>query len=331
MTFIKRLPSMSEPFLNPPSNGLAIEAKGLQKIYKPQGSRPEKIALRDVSLSIPRGSLFGLLGPNGAGKSTFINIMAGSVVKSGGTLSIWGTDIDTEPRQARANIGIVPQELNIDAFFTPRELLEFTAGMYAVPKKERRTDEILELVGLTEQANAYTRTLSGGMRRRLLVAKAMVHAPPILVLDEPTAGVDVSLRQQLWENVRALHKAGTTIVLTTHYLEEAQELCDHVAILDQGQLITVRPTEALLASAGRKDLHVSLPDSPQANLPDNLSKLLVGRDDTGIILRFDPAEIDAGQILDNLQKAGLRIGDVTTAQPDLEEVFIELVEQNQAK
>ena len=320
---------MPEPFLNPPSNGLAIEAKGLHKIYRPQGSRPEKIALRDVNLAIPQGSVFGLLGPNGAGKSTFINIMAGSVVKSGGSLSIWGTDIDTEPRQARANIGIVPQELNIDAFFTPRELLEFTAGMYAVPKKERRTDEILELVGLTEQAQAYTRTLSGGMRRRLLVAKAMVHAPPILVLDEPTAGVDVALRQQLWDNVRALHKAGTTIVLTTHYLEEAQELCDHVAILNHGELITMRPTEELLASAGRKDLHVSLPDADKATLPDSISDLVIAKTSSALSIRFDPSKIDAGSILSTLQQSGLNIGDVTTAQPDLEDVFIELVAQNQ--
>ena len=320
---------MTGPFINPPVNGMAIEAKGVKKTYAPQGSRPAKTALQSIDLSIPQGSLFGLLGPNGAGKSTFINIMAGSVRKTSGQLSIWGTDIDLSPRQARANIGIVPQELNIDAFFSPRELLEFTAGMFAIPKRERRTDEILELVGLTEQANAYSRTLSGGMRRRLLVAKAMVHAPPVLVLDEPTAGVDVSLRQQLWDNVRALHAAGTTIVLTTHYLEEAQELCDHVAILNHGQIITTRPTEELLASAGRKDLHISLPDASSAPLPEAISALVISRQDDKLTLRFDPAEMDAGQILGQMQQAGLRIGDVTTAQPDLEDIFIELVEQNQ--
>ena len=320
---------MTEPFINPPTNGMAIEALGVQKIYAPQGSRPAKTALQDIDLAIPQGSVFGLLGPNGAGKSTFINIMAGSVVKTAGSLSIWGTDIDKSPRQARANIGIVPQELNIDAFFTPRELLEFTAGMFAIPKHERRTDEILELVGLTDQAHAYSRTLSGGMRRRLLVAKAMVHAPPVLVLDEPTAGVDVSLRQQLWDNVRALHAAGTTIVLTTHYLEEAQELCDHVAILDQGQIITVKPTEALLASAGRKDLHITLPGALNASLPESISTFVIARDHNRLTIRFDPSKMDAGDILGQMQQAGLRIGDVTTAQPDLEDIFIELLAQNQ--
>lgn len=307
---------------------MAIEAKGLRKTYPAQGNRAAKEALCDVSLSIPRGSIFGLLGPNGAGKSTFINIMAGSVMKSAGTLSIWGTDIDQNPRQAKANIGIVPQELSIDAFFTPSELLEFTAGMFGVPPRERRTAEILELVGLSDQADAYSRTLSGGMRRRLLVAKAMVHAPPVLVLDEPTAGVDVSLRQQLWDNVRALHAKGTTIVLTTHYLEEAQELCDHVAILDKGALITVRPTAELLASAGRKDIRLHLPDNPNVELPEKLVPLLVARDDTSITLRFDPAKMDAGQIVEHLCQTGLRIGDISTSQPDLEDIFIELVAQN---
>ena len=317
-------------FINPPANGLAIEAKALRKTYQPQGTQTAKTALHDIDLSIPQGSLFGLLGPNGAGKSTFINIMGGSVVKSGGSLSVWGTDIDENPRQAKANIGIVPQELNIDAFFSPRELLEFTAGMYGIPKSERRTDEILEMVGLSEQAHAYSRSLSGGMRRRMLVAKAMVHAPPVLVLDEPTAGVDVALRQQLWDNIRALHKAGTTIVLTTHYLEEAQSLCDHVAIIDKGRLITAKPTDALLASAGRKDMCIGLPDGYDMPLPEAIGPLIQEHDETSVTVRFDPAEIEAGHILQQLQSAGLRIGDVQTTQPDLEDIFIELVEQNQS-
>jgi len=215
----------------------AIETIGLTKVYAARGRQPAKMALDNVSLAIPRGSFFGLLGPNGAGKSTFINILAGLVTKSSGIARIWDTDVADDERAARCAIGVVPQELNLDPFFTPRELLEVQAGMYGVPKAERRTDEILEAVGLADKAHAYARTLSGGMRRRLLVAKAMVHSPPILVLDEPTAGVDIELRQQLWAYVKTLNQKGTTIVLTTHYLEEAEELCDRIAIIDQGQLV----------------------------------------------------------------------------------------------
>jgi ABC-2 type transport system ATP-binding protein len=198
----------------------AVEVRGLTKVYKGSGRSGPKEALKAIDLTIPRGSLFGLLGPNGAGKSTLINIMAGLVNKTGGQVSIWGTDIDANPRQARASIGVVPQELNMDPFFTPREMLELQGGLYGVPKHERRTDELLAAVGLADKANAYARTLSGGMKRRLMVAKAMVHTPPVLVLDEPTAGVDIELRRQLWEHVRRLNKAGTTVLLTTHYLQE---------------------------------------------------------------------------------------------------------------
>ena len=220
----------------------AIEVENLEKVYAASGKMPEKRALKSISLKIPRGSIFGLLGPNGAGKSTFINILAGLVTKTSGSAKIWGYEVEENPRMAKAAIGVVPQELNIDPFFTPEEMLDVQAGLYGVPKAERRTDEILEMVGLSDKADAYARTLSGGMRRRLLIGKAMVHFPPILVLDEPTAGVDIELRQQLWENVVELNKQGVTILLTTHYLEEAEELCDRIAIINQGNSITEAST-----------------------------------------------------------------------------------------
>ena len=225
----------------------AIEARGLDKTYRAQGKGTAVHALKAIDLAIPRGSFFGLLGPNGAGKSTFINILGGLVVKSGGTASIWGHDIDADPMNARGAIGIVPQELNMDPFFSPGEALEIQAGYYGVPKSERRTEEILRAVGLWDKRDAYARTLSGGMKRRLLVAKAMVHGPPVLVLDEPTAGVDVELRRQLWDYVRSLHASGVTIVLTTHYLEEAQELCDTIAIINHGNVIACEPTSKLIS------------------------------------------------------------------------------------
>src|SRR5437764_3913513 len=218
----------------------AIAISGLSKVYR--GRAGAKPALDAVDLAIPRGSLFGLLGPNGAGKSTLINILAGLVVKTAGRAAIWGVDIDKQPRQSRAAIGVVPQELNIDPFFTPREMLDLHAGLYGVPRRERRTDEILAAVGLTDMADAYARTLSGGMRRRLMVGKAMVHSPPVLVLDEPTAGVDVELRRQLWDHVRELNARGATILLTTHYLEEAEELCDRIAIIDRGKVVACDTT-----------------------------------------------------------------------------------------
>ena len=232
----------------------AIELVGLSKTYPARGKASAVMALDNVDLVIPRGSMFGLLGPNGAGKSTTINILAGLVRKSAGTARIWRHDIDKAPRASRAAIGIVPQELNIDPFFTPRELLELQAGLYGVPKAERRTDEILAAVGLADKANAYARTLSGGMRRRLMVAKAMVHAPPILVLDEPTAGVDVELRQQLWTYIKRLNAEGTTILLTTHYLEEAQALCDRIAIINRGKVVANDTTGALLARLDAKEV-----------------------------------------------------------------------------
>ncbi|HWF77835.1 MAG TPA: ABC transporter ATP-binding protein, partial [Caulobacteraceae bacterium] len=224
----------------------AIEAKGLVKTYPALRGAPAMHALKGIDLQIPRGSIFGLLGPNGAGKSTFINILSGLTKKTSGTVTIWGRDIDQRPRDARAAIGVVPQEIAADVFFTPRESLDVQAGMYGVPKSERITDALLSALGLADKANAYVRQLSGGMKRRLMVAKAMVHNPPVLILDEPTAGVDVELRRQLWDYVVNLNRQGVTILLTTHYLEEAEELCDHIAIVNHGAVVACEPTAKLL-------------------------------------------------------------------------------------
>jgi ABC-2 type transport system ATP-binding protein len=234
----------------------AIHIESLRKTYKGAKGQPEKQALKGIDLTIPRGSVFGLLGPNGAGKSTMINIMAGLVRKTSGRVTIWGFDQDTNPRQSRAAIGVMPQELNLDPFFTPRGALEVQAGLYGVPKQQRRSDEILEMVGLTDKAHAYARTLSGGMRRRLLLGKALVHHPHILVLDEPTAGVDIGLRQMLWENIRKLNQQGMTIILTTHYLEEAEEMCDEIAIIDQGEVVARDSTANLLGRLDAKSMVV---------------------------------------------------------------------------
>ena len=311
-------------FINMPGNGIAIAARGVAKTYNgPRGGAPKR-ALKGFDLDIPAGTVFGLLGPNGAGKSTFINIMAGTVIKSAGTVRVWGTDIDENPRQARANIGIVPQELNIDAYFTPRETLEMQAGLFGVPSSERRTDEILEAVGLTEQAHSYARRLSGGMRRRLLVAKAMVHSPPILVLDEPTAGVDVALRQRLWDNIRSLNEAGVTIVLTTHYLEEAEALCDDIAILNHGQLVANKPKSALMAGARAKEVRLTLAGGTPDDLPAALAALGARPAEGGIAVRYDPSASSVGAIIAAVAAAGLEITDVTTDEPDLEEVFLEM-------
>jgi ABC-2 type transport system ATP-binding protein len=246
------------------------------------------------------------------------------VVKTSGSILIWGTDIDANPRQSRANIGIVPQELNIDAFFTPRETLDMMAGLFGVPKSERHTDEILEMIGLTEQADFYSRRLSGGMRRRLLVGKAMVHRPPILVLDEPTAGVDVALRQRLWDSIKSLNQAGVTVVLTTHYLEEAEALCDRIAIINKGEIIAAKTKADLLASAGQKTLHLSLTTAPPLPLPDALGTLGAQWRDGRLSISFDPATSNAVDILHKVRLAGFEVSDISTAEPDLEDVFLSL-------
>jgi len=312
-------------FTHTPESGLAIEARGVSKTYDAAGRALH--ALKSIDIEVPVGCIFGLLGPNGAGKSTFINIMAGTVVKTSGSISIWGTNIDDNPRQSRANIGIVPQELNIDAFFTPRETLDMMAGLFGVPKSERHTDEILEMVGLTEQANFYSRRLSGGMRRRLLVGKAMVHRPPILVLDEPTAGVDVALRQRLWDSIKILNQTGVTVLLTTHYLEEAETLCDRIAIINKGQVIAAKTKDDLLASAGQKTLHLTLTSPPPQVLPATLKALgahLHPQREGQLSISFDPATINAIDILQAVQATGCVVSDISTAEPDLEDVFLSL-------
>jgi len=311
----------------PPMSGLpenAISVRALTKVYKGGRHAPAKEALKAVDLDIPRGSLFGLLGPNGAGKSTFINILAGLVNKTSGSAAVWGHDIDRETRAARSSIGVVPQELNLDAFFTPRELLEFQAGLYAVPKAERRTDAILEIVGLADKAESYARSLSGGMRRRLMVAKAMVHRPPVLVLDEPTAGVDVELRQQLWGHVRALNRAGVTIVLTTHYLEEAEQLCDRIAIIHHGEVIAADATWDLIARVDRKELSI-ISSSALNALPEALSQFdAVLQGTRNIIVRYKPSQTRMRDILDAVRGSGITIADLTTHESDLEDLFLEL-------
>src|ERR1700749_3703942 len=249
-------PVVAERPIGPPA--LAVEVKHLAKIYGGSGKRPGVTALAGIDLDIPRGSIFGLLGPNRAGQSTLLHILAGLVMKTAGSVRIWDIDIDEEPRQSRAAIGIVPQEIALDFFFTPRELLDMQAGFYGVPKPERRTDAILDLVALRDKADVTARSLSGGMRRRLMVAKAMVHSPPVLVLDEPTAGVDVELRQQLWAYVRELNERGVTIVLTTHYLEEAEQLCDRIAIINHGKVIANEPTRELVGMATEKLVEVTV-------------------------------------------------------------------------
>ncbi len=296
----------------------AISLKSLAKTYA-GGKR----ALDGVSLDIPRGSMFGLLGPNGAGKSTLINILAGLVNKTSGSASVWGFDIDEHPRNAKRAIGIVPQELVFDAFFTPFEMLELHAGLFGVPKNQRRTMELLRAVHLEDKAHVYSRTLSGGMKRRLLVAKALVHNPPVLVLDEPTAGVDIELRAQLWDYVRELHAGGTTVVLTTHYLEEAEALCDRIAIVNNGQIVANDLTSVLLATAGDKKLIVTV-DRDLTAVPDGLGGAVELKGDRTLAITFDKRLTNAGEVLANVGAAGLGIIDVSTQEADLEDVFLKL-------
>lgn len=303
----------------------AIEIRGLRKTYRSQGNAPAKEALKGIDLDIPKGSIFGLLGPNGAGKSTLINILAGLVVKTSGQAKIWGFDQDINPRQSRAAIGVMPQELNLDPFFTPRGALEVQAGLYGVPKKDRRSDEILELIGLTDKAEAYARTLSGGMRRRLLLGKALVHNPQILVLDEPTAGVDIELRQMLWTNVRRLNEEqGTTIILTTHYLEEAQEMCNEIAIINHGEVVARDTTKNLIGAMDAKTLVIE----PEGTAPETIDLpkgvQLERKTDGTLAFSYSRGKTSANVILDAVKAAGIVIGDVRTVDPDLEDVFVDL-------
>jgi ABC-2 type transport system ATP-binding protein len=296
----------------------AIAIRDLSKTY--QGG---KRALDGVTFDVPRGQIFGLLGPNGAGKSTLINILAGLVNKTSGSAEIWGFDIDAHPRNAKASIGIVNQEILFDPFFTPVETLEIQAGLYGVPKAERRSMELLRAVHLEDKATAYARTLSGGMKRRLMVAKALVHRPPVLVLDEPTAGVDIELRQQLWAYVRELNAAGTTVVLTTHYLEEAEQLCDRIAIINHGRLVANEPTRDLVGRAQEKVVEVTV-DRDVAAAPEAtcFEKVEAAGRLLSITYRKDVA--NAGDVLAAVQREGYGIVDVSTKEPDLEDVFLSL-------
>ncbi len=300
-------------------NDAAIEIEGLEKVYE-GGKR----ALDGVSFAVPRGTIFGLLGPNGAGKSTLINILSGMVNKTAGRASIWGFDIDEHPRNAKRSIGIVPQEILFDPFFTPREALEIQAGLYGVPKAQRRTTELLRAVFLEDKANAFARTLSGGMKRRLLVAKAMVHSPPVLVLDEPTAGVDIELRQQLWAYVKSLNESGTTVVLTTHYLEEAQELCDRIAIIDHGRVVANEPTRVLLAKAVEKVVEVTVDRDLSAPPQAECFEKVALKGERTVVITYDKSRVNAGDVLAALAAAGLGVVDVSTREADLEDVFLSL-------
>ncbi len=301
----------------------AIQAAGLTKTYPATKTTPVVEALKGIDLAIPRGSIFGLLGPNGAGKSTFINILAGLTKKTAGAVSIWGRDIDERPRDARAAIGVVGQEIAMDVFFTPRESLEVQAGLYGVPKRERRTDVLLGALGLSDKADAYVRQLSGGMKRRLMVAKAMVHNPPVLILDEPTAGVDVELRRQLWNYVVSLNHLGVTVVLTTHYLEEAEQLCDTIAIVNRGSVVACEPTRQLLRRLDSRTLVVT-PEAPLAAVPDLTPFDARQRPGGDLAVTFKTAQAGVEQVIAAVRAAGVQIKDLRTEDPDLEDVFVSL-------
>ena len=303
----------------------AIVIRDLVKEYAAQGNAPAKLALKGVSLDVPEGGVFGLLGPNGAGKSTLINIMAGLVMKTSGTIRIWGHDIDRDHRNAKLSIGIVPQEIVFDPFFTPFEVLENQGGLYGIAKVLRRSEDLLRAVHLSDKRDAYARSLSGGMKRRLLIAKAMVHSPPVLVLDEPTAGVDVELRRQLWELVSELNREGVTVVLTTHYLEEAEQLCDRIAIINHGELIANKPTRELIGMAREKIVRLTVEREIAGPLPeDNAYCKAVAVDPRTLEITYDRDKSNAGQVLAAIQRQGFTIEDVTTREPDLEDVFVQL-------
>ena len=305
------------------SNNSALLTNKLTKIY-PSKSQNDLKALNSLNLEVKKGEIFGLLGPNGAGKTTLINILGGTVIKSVGSVNVWGFDIDKNPREVRASIGIVPQEVNLDAFFSPKDILELQAGLYGVSKKDRITDTILKLVSLENQADSYARSLSGGMKRRLLIAKAMVHRPPILVLDEPTAGVDVELRQKLWNNVRALNKRGVTIILTTHLMYEAQEMCNRIAILNKGNLVKLDTTEKLLDSIKTKKIIFKVKKIIEIN-PENLNGIKFSyKSNNEITVLYEKNKHKIDQIINKIKNAGMEINDISTDEGNLEDVFIDV-------
>ncbi len=305
----------------------AISIHNLVKRYAPSGKAAGKLALDGVSFDVPQGGIFGLLGPNGAGKSTLINILAGMVRKTSGSASIWGFDIDTQMRNAKRSIGIVPQEIVFDPFFTPFEVLENTAGLWGVAKPLRRSMELLRAVHLEDKASAYSRTLSGGMRRRLLIAKALVHAPPVLVLDEPTAGVDVELRRQLWELVEEMNASGVTVVLTTHYLEEAEQLCERIAIINGGKVIANKTTRELVEMAREKIIVLTLDRDIGAPPMDQAFLKSAKTSERVLEVTYDKDRTNAGEVMAVVQAKGYGIVDVTTREADLEDVFVSLTSQ----
>tara|TARA_B100000686_G_scaffold321143_1_gene373507 strand:- start:298 stop:1227 length:930 start_codon:yes stop_codon:yes gene_type:complete len=300
-----------------------LTVKNLNKVYSKKGSNSTH-ALKNLNLEVKEGEIFGLLGPNGAGKSTFINILGGSVIKTEGEVNVWGFDLDKNPRQVKASIGIVPQEVNFDPFFSPKQLLELQAGLYGVKKKDRITNTILKLVSLENQANSYARSLSGGMKRRLLVAKAMVHQPPIIFLDEPTAGVDVDLRKKLWDNVRLLNNKGVTVILTTHYLEEAEKMCDRIGILNHGELVALDTTEHLIEKIQTKI--VNFKTDKKSNFTDDTLESLkvITNDENKLIVSYEKSKINIDRIISKLKEQNVTIFDISTDDGDLEDVFLRL-------
>jgi ABC-2 type transport system ATP-binding protein len=300
----------------------ALKVEKLSKVYSKK--TPQEIkALDNLNLEVKEGEIFGLLGPNGAGKTTFLNILAGTVIKNSGSVNVWGFDLDKNPREVRASIGIVPQEVNLDAFFSPKKILELQAGLYGIPKKERITDAILKIVSLEKQADSYARSLSGGMKRRLLIAKAMVHRPPILVLDEPTAGVDVTLRQNLWNNVRALNKQGVTIILTTHLMYEAEEMCHRIAIINKGNLVKIDTTKNLLDSIKTKKIIFKVEKTKEVNQNDlNGIRFSYNKNEITAIYERKKHKID--EIISKIKNSGMEINDISTDDGNLEDVFIDL-------
>ena len=301
----------------------ALKVEKLTKIYFKKSSNEIK-ALNNLNLEVKEGEIFGLLGPNGAGKTTFLNILAGTVIKNSGSVNVWGYDLDKNPRQVRSSIGIVPEEVNLDAFFSPKNLLELQAGLYGIPKKDRITDTILKLVSLEKEANAYARSLSGGMKRRLLIAKAMVHRPPILVLDEPTAGVDVKLRQNLWNNVKVLNKQGVTIILTTHLMYEAEEMCNRIAILNKGNLVTLDTTENLLDRIKTKKIIFKVKEINKINPKDLNGIKFSYSSNNEITALYEKKKHKIDQIINKVKSAGMEIYDISTDEGNLEDVFIDL-------
>ena len=305
-------------------NKFALAVENLTKVYSSPKTKKHNKALNELSFEVRQGEVFGLLGPNGAGKTTFLSILGGTVIKTSGKVNVWGFDLDQNPRQVRASVGIVPQEVNLDAFFSPKKLLELQAGLYGISKENRITDLILKMVSLQDKANAYSRSLSGGMKRRLLIAKAMVHQPPILILDEPTAGVDVELRNNLWENVKALNKEGVTIILTTHYLIEAQEMCDRIAIINKGNLVALDTTEKLLDRIKTKKIKLKVKN---IELNKNLAMKDINfkiNSENSILVTYEKNSLDFGEIINYLNENNIKIEDISTEDGDLEDVFVQL-------